>query len=132
MLGAPSRRWPDVLADAGPWGPELSDPLEVRESGPARLVIDLRNGGRLSSLCIDGLELLVQPHGAEGMRWGCFPMAPWAGRVRDGRFVHRGREYRLPLGLQFIGAPGGDEMLMAVGAAYEDAAGWDMTPPGFG
>lgn len=38
---------------------------------------------------------------------------------------------RLPLGLQFLGAPGSDESLMALAAAYEDAAGFDMTPPGF-
>ena len=38
---------------------------------------------------------------------------------------------RLPLGLQFLGAPGSDESLMALAATYEDAAGFDMTPPSF-
>jgi Asp-tRNA(Asn)/Glu-tRNA(Gln) amidotransferase A subunit family amidase len=38
---------------------------------------------------------------------------------------------RLPLGLQFLGAPGSDESLMALAALYEEAACWDMTPPGF-
>jgi aldose 1-epimerase len=31
------------------------------------------------------------PHG-----WGAFPMAPWAGRVRDGELTWRGRTHRLP------------------------------------
>lgn len=37
----------------------------------------------------------------------------------------------LPLGLQFLGAPGSDESLIAMAALYEDTARWDMTPPGF-
>jgi len=38
---------------------------------------------------------------------------------------------RLPLGLQFLGEPGSDESLMALASVYEDAAQWDMVPPGF-
>ncbi len=33
------------------------------------------------------------------MGWGIFVMAPWAGRVRHGRFTHEGREYALPIDL---------------------------------
>jgi aldose 1-epimerase len=52
-----------------------------------RATIDPERGARLTSLVIDGLELLshaedptVDPDIADG----CFPMVPWAGRVRDG------------------------------------------------
>ena len=38
---------------------------------------------------------------------------------------------RLPLGLQLLGAPGSDESLMALASIYEDAAKWNMAPPGF-
>ena len=33
------------------------------------------------------------------MRWGSYPMAPFAGRIRHGRFAFRGTEHRLPLGM---------------------------------
>ncbi|MFC4376161.1 aldose 1-epimerase [Nocardia halotolerans] len=39
-------------------------------------------GGRLTGLVIGGTELLRQ-----GDRYGSFPMAPWCGRLRDGRFT---------------------------------------------
>jgi aldose 1-epimerase len=29
------------------------------------------------------------------IEWGCYPMAPFAGRIRDGHFTFRGREYQL-------------------------------------
>lgn len=61
----------------------------------ARLEVDLDAGGRLASLQVGGHELLVTS-GPSPIDWGCFPMAPYAGRVRDGRFTFRGREHRLP------------------------------------
>ena len=68
----------------------------VLESGDARLTIDAAAGGRFASLVIAGYELLVT-EGDGPVWWGCYPMAPFAGRVRDGRFVFRGRRYDLPL-----------------------------------
>ncbi|MFI6866097.1 aldose 1-epimerase [Nocardia sp. NPDC050406] len=49
-------------------------------------------GGRISGLAVDGTELLRQ-----GEHYGCFPMAPWCGRMREGRFSVEGVEYQLPL-----------------------------------
>ncbi len=72
-------------------------PLEL-EAGPARARIDPEAGGRLASLCVDGLELLVGPE-TDPLRWGCYPMAPFAGRVRGGRFRFAGRTHALPLTL---------------------------------
>lgn len=61
--------------------------------------VDPGRGGRVASLRVDGLELLVAADevGGDPMRWGCYPMVPWAGRVRDGRFTFAGAEHRLPL-----------------------------------
>ena len=57
-------------------------------SGGARLRIDADRGGRIASWSIDGRELLVGPRAPDdrSIRWGCFLMAPWAGRLADGRF----------------------------------------------
>ena len=55
-------------------------------------------GGRLASLQVLGRELLVTS-AEHPLHWGSYPMAPWAGRVRHGRFRHNGTEYRLPLTL---------------------------------
>ena len=56
-------------------------------SGAARLAIDVERGGRVASWSIGGRELLVGPPAPDdrSIRWGCFLMAPWAGRLADGR-----------------------------------------------
>ncbi len=66
------------------------------DSGPARLVVSPERGGRILSLTVDGVDLLVteQMHDHD---FGSFPMAPWAGRVRNGRFEFEGRQYQVPL-----------------------------------
>jgi aldose 1-epimerase len=69
--------------------------LVTQSVGGARLEIDLDAGCRLASLEVDGHQLLVTS--APGpIGWGCYPMAPYAGRVRNGEFTFRGRGYRLP------------------------------------
>ncbi|CAM2070161.1 Aldose 1-epimerase [Sulfidibacter corallicola] len=70
--------------------------MEHLTSGDATLAIDPSHGARLTSLSIAGLELLVPPT-ANTFHWGCYPMAPWAGRIRYGRFEFDGRDYQLPL-----------------------------------
>ena len=64
-------------------------------SGPARASVDLEHGGRLASLTIDGREVLVTT-GWGPFSWGSFPMVPYAGRLRDGRFGYAGRTHDLP------------------------------------
>ena len=68
------------------------------ENGSARVVFDLEAGGRLASLCIDGTEVLVTQRAGD-TEWGCYVMAPWAGRVREGRFQWHDRQIELPLRL---------------------------------
>jgi aldose 1-epimerase len=85
---------PDDLASPAPGGPE-PDPIRLTALA-VEAVIDLAHGGRLASLLIDGRELLVT-EGFGPIAWGSFPMAPFAGRVRTGRFTFRGRRRQLPL-----------------------------------
>ncbi len=56
-------------------------------------------GGRLGSLRVGGTELLVTASPDGPIYWGAYPMAPWAGRIRHGRFRFGGREHTLPLGM---------------------------------
>ena len=72
------------------------DPDLLRFSGPGvDAVVDLVAGGRLASLRIDGRELL-RISGASPIEWGSYPMAPYAGRIRDAAFAFGGRSHRLP------------------------------------
>lgn len=67
-------------------------------AGSARASIDELRGGRLASLAIDDRELLLGPSSADdrSIRWGCFLMAPWTGRLAGGRFDWRGTAIPLP------------------------------------
>lgn len=61
-------------------------------------IIDPENGGRLASFQVEGVELLVHT-GASEFDWGCYPMVPWAGRVREGRFEWAGETHALPINM---------------------------------
>jgi aldose 1-epimerase len=66
-------------------------------TGMAAAEVDPLHGGRLASLRVAGLELLQGREAAPGdpLGWGCYPMVPWAGRVRGGRFSFAGRRHQL-------------------------------------
>jgi aldose 1-epimerase len=70
-------------------------------AGEARLLVSSAEGGRISSLRVRDHELLVGRAAShdpdDPMSWGCFPLVPYAGRVRHGRFTFAGREYELPI-----------------------------------
>jgi len=74
--------------------------VETLRAGDAAVTVDPVNGARLASVVVGGHELLLGADdpvgGADG--WGCFPMVPWAGRIRGGRFAFDGRSVQLPLG----------------------------------
>ncbi|MEO3972492.1 aldose 1-epimerase [Streptomyces sp. CAU 1734] len=61
-------------------------------AGEVELTISPQNGCRIAGLAIGGTELL-----REGDRYGSFPMVPWCGRVRDGRFRDGDTVHQLPL-----------------------------------
>ena len=67
-------------------------------AGGATADVDPAAGGRLVSLVVGGHERLVTEGDGPTM-WDCFPMAPWAGRVRNGRFRWAGVDHQLPLRL---------------------------------
>lgn len=52
------------------------------EVGDVRLSIDLEAGGRAASWLVGDLSLLAR-HGVDPEESGMYPMAPWAGRLRD-------------------------------------------------
>jgi aldose 1-epimerase len=71
---------------------------------PVQLRVDAERGGRIAGLRVGSRELLVgidheRPDDEQWTSWGSFPMAPWAGRVRHGRFSFDGREHRLEVNL---------------------------------
>jgi aldose 1-epimerase len=69
-------------------------------AGTASCTLAPELGGRVASLRIDGRELLVGGDAdTPPMQWGSYPMAPWAGRIRHGRFTFDGVEHQLPLGM---------------------------------
>ncbi|MER6911261.1 aldose 1-epimerase [Streptomyces sp. NPDC000594] len=61
-------------------------------AGDVELTVGPRHGCRIESLTIGGTELLRQ-----GERYGCFPMAPWAGRIENGIFRDGAELRRMPL-----------------------------------
>jgi aldose 1-epimerase len=61
-------------------------------AGDAEVTVTPGNGGRIGSLRIGGAELLRQ-----GQKFGCFPMVPWCGRIRDGRFLDGTTVRQMPL-----------------------------------
>ena len=73
-------------------------------------VVDPLRGARLISLSIDGHELLAED--------GSFPMIPWAGRIRDGKFTVDGVTHQLPLS-------GDGNAIHGLGRNVE----WELTGP---
>ena len=77
--------------------------VSVRDDGRRVTVeVDLGAGGRLRRITLADddatIDLLAAvPEGAPAWStgWGSFPMAPWAGRVRHGRFEHQGHSVSL-------------------------------------
>ena len=68
------------------------------EADGARLTLDPDRGGRIASLVVSGDELIVtEDPGGRATWWGCYPMVPFAGRIRDGAFTFRGQLVQLPL-----------------------------------
>ena len=64
-------------------------------SGKATVTLHPDRGGRIGSFEVDGLELLVTA-GDRPTDWGCYVMAPFAGRIRNGCFSFKGIEHQLP------------------------------------
>ena len=70
-------------------------------TGPLWVDIAPQAGGRLAQISFDGCEWLVGYGAANAamLAWGSYPMLPWAGRLRRGRFNFAGTAYQLPANL---------------------------------
>jgi aldose 1-epimerase len=69
------------------------------DAGDVVAKIDPSEGGRIVSLVIAGVERLRHKESARTatppIYWGCYPMVPWAGRLRDGRIPMDEGEVRI-------------------------------------
>lgn len=73
--------------------------LHTIDSDEISMEIDIDQGARVSSLLFRGNECVV-PFRGELLTWGWYAMAPWAGRIRDGRLAtSNGESYQLPTNL---------------------------------
>lgn len=68
--------------------------------GNASLAVDIAPaaGGRIAQIAFEGVEWLCGygEGNAAALAWGSYPMLPWAGRLRRGRFEFHGKRYRIP------------------------------------
>jgi aldose 1-epimerase len=77
-------------------------PPVVLRSGVVTVTVHPAAGGRIGQIEVARQPLLVDVPDLAGsqahpMMWGSFLMAPWVGRIRQGRFVVAGTERRLPI-----------------------------------
>lgn len=89
----PRAAWDDALAPMPP------GPLHWLRRGPLEVALAPAAGGRLAQIRFAGTDWLVGPEEGRDatIAWGCYPMVPWAGRVRGGRFDFDGHAHALPL-----------------------------------
>ena len=73
----------------------MGDDTLILTNESARITVDATHGGRLSSLEIHDVELLVDRED-DPVMWGCYPMVPFAGRIRGGEFHFEGHDYAVP------------------------------------
>lgn len=75
----------------------MNDFLTIR-AGDVVATVSPSRGGRLAQLTIADTPLIVgHTADAEATGWGSYPMVPWAGRIRHGRFVFDGTDHQLPI-----------------------------------
>jgi aldose 1-epimerase len=77
-----------------------ADSILTLRSGDVTVTVHPDAGARIGQIVVAGQPLLVdvptddRPH---PMLWGSFPMAPWAGRIRGGRFSFAGTTHQLAI-----------------------------------
>lgn len=87
---------PSPIDDA--LAPLSASRLHWLKSGRLEVALAPEAGGRIAQIRYDGVDWLVseQEGSAAAIAWGCYPMVPWAGRIRHGRFDFDGKPYELP------------------------------------
>ncbi len=77
-----------------------ADSTLTLRSGDVMVTVHPDAGARIGQIVVAGQPLLIdvptddRPH---PMQWGSYPMAPWAGRIRGGRFSFDGKEHQLDI-----------------------------------
>jgi aldose 1-epimerase len=71
----------------------------VLEAGDVVATVSPSDGGRIAQITVGGTDLLIDAADGDALRWGSYPMVPWAGRLRDGRFTFDGTSYAVPANL---------------------------------
>lgn len=77
----------------------MGDGQTTISSGDVEVRVDRQAGGRVAQIRVAGVSLLVgaDDAGTSPIAWGAYPMVPWAGRIRGGRFDFDGTRHQLPL-----------------------------------
>jgi aldose 1-epimerase len=75
----------------------LPDEQLLIGAGRTTVLVDPAVGGRIAQITVGDQPLLIpaDPARRPSIMWGSFPMAPWAGRIRHGRFTFDGVEHQL-------------------------------------
>ena len=86
---------------AGAMAPLAPGPLLTLGTGPLSVDIAPEAGGRIAQIRRGREAFLVGPDDGvpATIAWGCYPMVPWAGRLRRATFEFRGRRHRLEANL---------------------------------
>ncbi len=75
-----------------------ADAIRTLTARDVTVTIHPSAGCRIGQVTVAGQPLLVDvPDDRHPMAWGCYPMAPWAGRIRHGRFTFLGVEHQLDI-----------------------------------
>lgn len=91
---------PHPAPDADATASLAPGPLIRLTRGALRVDVAPQAGGRIAQIVRGGVTQLVGYDECNAMiGWGCYPMLPWAGRIRDGRFTFDGHRFQLPLNL---------------------------------
>ncbi|WNH52182.1 aldose epimerase [Stenotrophomonas oahuensis] len=82
--------------------PMPAGPLHWLRCGALEVALAPEAGGRIAQLRYQGVDWLVGPEDGwpATIAWGCYPMVPWAGRIRRGRFDFGGRSFVLPINFE--------------------------------
>lgn len=92
---------PQQECEADAMGPMAPGPLIRLSHGTLQMEVAPQAGGRIASIVRNEVEQLVGygPSNPAMIGWGCYPMLPWAGRIRDGQFKFERKHFQLPLNL---------------------------------
>lgn len=103
----------------------MTDDVEltaVDDEYEVRVVVSPTSGGRIRQIFVSGVGLLAESidDDPRSTGWGSFPMAPWAGRIRNGRFDFLGESIVLDLNHQDRTGVGGGVLSPPVSGTLDD------------